>query len=88
MILPTGIPYVVTRGSDDGTFKDGDHICLQRNGDLSCREAGGWLNAADVPDVIQGMQCKADTEAIAKRIAKAETEIAMLSRHRDELKQF
>lgn len=54
------IRYVVTKASDDGTFQIGDHIMLDENGDVYCREAGGWIDAEDVPDATQGMEYTVD----------------------------
>lgn len=54
------IRYVVTKASDDGTFQIGDHIMQYENGDVHCREAGGWIDAEDVPDATQGMEYTVD----------------------------
>lgn len=35
------IIYIVTKESDDGTFRVGDHIKLCDNGDIICFEARG-----------------------------------------------
>jgi len=37
------IPYVVCKGTKCGTFKKGDTIVVQSNGDILCYQACGWL---------------------------------------------
>lgn len=41
--MKTGIRYIVTKGSDDGTFQAGDHIWLLGDGSVACIEAQGWI---------------------------------------------
>jgi hypothetical protein len=43
-----GIRYLVIRGSLQTLFK-GDHIALESNGTISCKEASGWLSPEDMP---------------------------------------
>lgn len=67
-MLPT-IHYIVTKASDDGTFQVGDHIMQYENGDVHCREAGGWIDAEDAPDAIKGMEYVIDERyLLAERV--------------------
>ena len=52
--LETGVNYRVTRGNS--TFRVGDHIRLEADGTIMCREASGWICAEDVTDAINGME--------------------------------
>lgn len=70
------IVYVVTRSSLDGTFKVGDHIWLEENGDLSCREARGWIDADEVTEAIKGIQVKVDVDWMAKFLRKANRDLS------------
>lgn len=42
------VPYVVTRGSSNGTFLCGDHITLLEDGAIFCDEAKGWFDAQEL----------------------------------------
>jgi hypothetical protein len=65
--MKVGLPYIVTRASDDGTFQVGDHIYLIDNGDIACHEAEGWIDREDVPESTIGMEIELDQELIEKR---------------------
>ena len=64
---PSEIWRVVTKGSDDGTFKIGDHITFYKNGDIGCRGADGWIEAEDVEAATAGMEHKTDHKWLEKR---------------------
>jgi hypothetical protein len=67
MELKVGVPYIITKSSDDGTFEKGDHIKLADNGDILCREAGGWIDQEDVGQGFVGMLVEVDTEALDRK---------------------
>jgi len=56
----TGVVYLVTKESDDGTFLVGDHISLNDDGSINCREAGGWVEAEDAVTAVIGMEVQVD----------------------------
>ncbi len=70
MTMQPGIRYLVTRGSDDGTFRAGDHLYLCADGAIGCVEAQGWIDAADVPEATAGMEYEPDRVWIARRAAR------------------
>ena len=76
--MQVGKQYIVTRGSDDGTFEIGDHILLNENGDISCREAGGWLPSEDVEEATKGMKVVIDREWVRERLKKLQEQIDQL----------
>lgn len=71
---------IVTKGSDDGTFKKGDHIILYENGDIGCIEAKGWIPAEEVPSTIIGMEHEIDVEFLEKRKEKLLNELNSLKK--------
>ena len=80
--MEVGKRYVVTQASDDGTFEKGDHVSLCADGGVTCREAGGWIEACDVPAATKGMAVSIDQERIARRKQKLLGELAALEPHR------
>jgi len=64
--------FVVTKGSNDGTFREGDHITLYPGGDIGCREAGGWINAQDAEKALEGVDMIPDPEWIQALKEEAE----------------
>lgn len=58
--MKPGIRYIVTKGSDDGTFQKGDHIWLVSDGTVSCMEAQGWVEEEHVQEAMVGMECEPD----------------------------
>lgn len=51
--LKPGIRYRVIKGNS--TFRVGDHIWIEPDGAIMCREASGWICAEDVMDAIKGI---------------------------------
>lgn len=70
--MTPGMRYIVTKGSDDRSFQVGDHIHMLTTGDILCREAGGWVEATDVPEATKGMEYELDREWAKRQIEKAE----------------
>ena len=74
-----GIRYIVTKGSDDGTFAVGDKVWLLDNGDLMCKpslgDLGGWIQKSTIKKCIQGMEYEVDAEWAARRKAKLLAEL-------------
>lgn len=71
--------YLVTKASDDGTFEVGDHIWFQENGDISCREAAGWIDKEDVEEATKGWEIVVDQEYINKQRTKLLAELEKLN---------
>ena len=72
MTLNPGIRYIVTRESDDGTFRKGDHIARQSDGSIVCTEAEGWIDASEAAEALIGCEFVVDLErALAKEKALA-----------------
>ncbi len=76
--MKTGIRYIVTKGSDDGTFEVGDRIWLQPDGSIGCAQAGGWVSGCDAPAALKGMEYEVDDEWVARRKAKLLAELEEL----------
>lgn len=60
--MQTNIRYLVTKGSNDGTFEVGDIIKLESNGDILCYQARGWITAEDVAEAVKGMEFEVHKE--------------------------
>ena len=78
--MKTGVPYIVTRESDDGSLVVGDQITLLPGGELANRQAEGWIEPDDLLGAATGMECVVDTalierrkEALRRRLADLET---------------
>ena len=69
--LKTGLRYIVTRGSDDGTLREGDRVVLEYDGALVCIEAEGFLPHEDVEDALKGAVLEIDKEWLEKEKQKA-----------------
>lgn len=63
-----GKRYIVTKASDDKTFQVGDHVHVEEDGAVVCREALGWIIASDVQEAIKGMEVQ---EITSKGLTKA-----------------
>lgn len=51
--LKPGIRYRVIKGNS--TFRVGDHIWIEPDGAIMCREASGWICAEDAESAIKGI---------------------------------
>ena len=71
--------YIVTKRSKNGTFRVGDHISLNTDGSINCREVQGWVDAWDVPQAMVGVEYVVDTKWLEKRKAKLQKELDRLS---------
>jgi molybdopterin synthase catalytic subunit len=72
--------FLVTKGSDDGTFIEGDHIIFYDDGCIGCFEAGGWVVVDDVPEATKGLEYILDSEYAKKRLAQIEKEAEQLKK--------
>jgi len=79
MILEPGIHYIVTKGSDDGTLKVGDHIWLEDNL-VHCREGKGWIPLADTEEAMQGVEVTVDDNWLTARICTTIADVMALKR--------
>lgn len=70
--MKTGIRYIVTKGSDDGTFQAGDHIWLLGDGSVACIEAQGWIPDQDVQQAMTGVAYEIDRAWAQRKLADAE----------------
>lgn len=64
--MKVGAWYVVTNPSDDGTFGVGDHITPYADGSIGCKEARGWVDAADAEAAMRGVEVNVDAEWLAR----------------------
>lgn len=64
-----GVRYVVTVSSKNKEFKIDDHIYLDKDGCIMCREAGGWIEAEDVPSATERMLVKVDCAFYEKELS-------------------
>ena len=76
--MKIGAWYVVTKGSDDGTFEVGDHISLCVDGAIACKEAQGWIDAKDAADAMRGVEVIVDSEWILTRRSRLLADLAKL----------
>lgn len=76
--MEIGKRYVVTKASDDGTFVEGDHISMNADGSINCREAQGWIDTPDVAEATKGMKFEIDNNWAEMRKAKLRAELAAL----------
>lgn len=68
---------MITKASDDETFLVGDHIKLNTDLTISCIEAKGWIEAADVDKATKGMEVEIDKDYIARCKKKLEALCSM-----------
>ena len=77
------VHYIVTKQSDDGTFKVGDEIYLEKRGMVSLAivsiTAGGWVNMPEEEEGTIGMEVKPDMEWLQERCRYAYLEYANLN---------
>ncbi len=78
--ISDSVRYVVTKGSDDGTFMAGDHVRLNGDGSISCREAAGWIEAEDVPASTKGWRLELDVDWYIARLTKIDEESAEIAK--------
>ena len=65
--MKVGVPYIVTRESDDNSLVVGDQITLLPDGSLGNLQAEGWLDPEDLAHATPGMQCEVDRCRIQRR---------------------
>ena len=65
--MKVGVPYIVTRESDDGSLVVGDQVTLLPDGDLGNLQAEGWLDREDLVHATPGMQYEVDRCRIQRR---------------------
>lgn len=78
--MKVGAWYVVTKGSDDGTFEVGDHITPCFDGAIGCREAAGWIDGEDAEKAMRGVEVKVDVEWLARRITRLLADLEQMER--------
>ena len=79
MSLQPGIWYVVTKGSNCGTFEKGDRICLLPDGAILVH-GEGWIDPEYVFDSVKGMEVEVDKQSLAKRREELERELKALNK--------
>lgn len=65
--MKVGVPYIVTRESDDGSLVVGDQITLLPDGSLGNLQAEGWLGLEGLVHATPGMECEVDLCRIQRR---------------------
>lgn len=71
-----GPRYRVTKRSKHGEFQVGDLVQLLDDGGISSVQAGGWIEAADVPAATKGWAIELDRVWLAKRREDLEAQLA------------
>ena len=69
--LKTGLRYIVTRGSDDGTLREGDRITMAEDGSMGNLDAMGFLPPEEVEEALQGAVLEIDKNWLEKEKKKA-----------------
>ena len=77
--MEVGKRYIVTKASDDGTLEVGDHVSLNSDGSITCREAQGWIEACDVEAATKGAVIEVDNEWVKQRKNKLIAELKTLT---------
>lgn len=67
--LELGVYYRVTKASKDGTFQVGDHVHVEEDGSVVCREALGWIIPSEAQEAIKGMEVQ---EITSRPLTKSE----------------
>ena len=80
MSLQPGIWYVVTKGSNCGTFCVGDKIKLLDDGCIITALGQGWLDRDDVPGATESMEVELDKQWITNRRKRLERELKALNK--------
>lgn len=65
--MKVGVPYIVTRESDDGSLAVGDQITLLPDGSLVNLQAEGWLEPEDLLGAVAGAEFEVDRDRIQRR---------------------
>lgn len=78
MNIEKGKFYLVTKDSNDRTFRVGDHIKMDTDGSINCYEAGGWVDSSDVAECIKGMEAEIDKEWVKKQRVMLLSQLAEL----------
>ena len=76
--LQVGIWYLVTKGSNCGTFISGDRICLLPDGAILVH-GEGWIDPKYVFDAVKGMEVEVDKQVLARRRESLERELKALN---------
>lgn len=78
--LVAGRRYIVTRSSDDGTFRIGDRIRVDHDGSILC--AGeGWITHEDVEEASKGIEVILDKEWYRSRKIALLAELDVIEEH-------
>lgn len=80
MKLEHGIHYIVTKGSNDETFRIGDHIWLLENGDVMVKEGQGWINGSVVTKELEEIEVQIDYEYAKRKLNKLQAEVNELKK--------
>lgn len=65
--LVVGVQYLVTKGSDDETILEGDHLKLFNDGRLWCDETINWIEEKYVNDSLVGVELEIDVDDIKNK---------------------
>lgn len=74
--MKPNIRYIVTKASEDKTFRTGDKVRLLEDGDILTTH--GWIEAEKVASATLGWEIEVDKEWQAARIAKLQAELARI----------
>ena len=69
--------YIITKESDDGTFKVGDHVIFYGDGSIGCVEAKGWILPHEAALALVGAKYQKDHEYYKNQIKKFKKEMGL-----------
>lgn len=78
--LEIGKRYIVTRSSDDGTFRMGDRISVEKDGSILC-SGEGWINHDDAEEATKGVEVILDKEWYRARKMALLAELDVIEDH-------
>ena len=78
--LEIGKRYIVTRPSDDGTFRVGDRISVEKDGSILCR-GEGWINRDVAEEASEGIEVILDKEWYRARKMALLAELDVIEDH-------
>jgi hypothetical protein len=86
--MKIGAWYVVTKGSDDGTFEVGDHVSPLADGGIACKEGQGWIEAHEADEAMGGVEVKVDTAAELFAAIREQMTIAEIAYSKGDLRKL
>lgn len=76
--MKVGVPYIVTKESDDGLFEVSDQITRRSDGTITKHKAEVRLCFEDLAHSVRGMQCVFDRDRVQRSWEKLQRFLADL----------